>query len=94
MPTEPALLLLPHLEGLLCFFYVSLDVGSVPPSPLQLADPNQTGLAHKTNMFLFTELESLTGTSQIDNFTSVKCVPYVFIKGNPLGSKWLTLVAQ
>ena len=51
-------------------------------------------LAHKTNVFLFTKLGSLTGTSQINNFMSVKHVPYVFIKGNPLGNKWLTLVAQ
>lgn len=67
---------------------------SISLTSLQQADPNQTELAHKTNVFLFTKLESLTGTSQINNFMSVKCVPYVFVKGNPVGSKWLTLVAQ
>lgn len=60
---------------------------SISLTSLQQAHPNQTELAHKTNVFLFTKLESLTGTSQINNFMSVKCVPYVFVKGNPLGSK-------
>lgn len=56
--------------------------------------PKSNRVGSQNKCVFFTKLESLTGTSQINNFMSVKRVPYVFVKGNPVGSKWLTLVAQ